>query len=167
MDLDHEKYMHLALNEARKSPPRPTNFRVGAVLVNGTTGEVLSTGYTLELPGNTHAEQCALSKFAQLHNLPFERVGEALRPELAAVIYTTMEPCVERLSGNLPCVDRILQTQTIDCGGIRRVFTGVKEPDIFVKGNSGRAKLERAGIQCILVPGFEKEALEVAKAGHK
>ncbi|KAF2089367.1 cytidine deaminase-like protein [Saccharata proteae CBS 121410] len=162
---DHKAYMLLALNEAKKSPPKPTNFCVGALLVNESTGDILSTGYTLELPGNTHAEQCALDKFAASHGLPEERVGEAL-PE-HTVIYTTMEPCNFRLSGNLPCADRIIRTTDEPNGGIRKVYLGVKEPEKFVGENEGRMKLERQGIECIHVPGLEEEILQVATAGHE
>lgn len=52
---DHRAYMEYALSLARKSPPRPTNYRVGAVVVDPATNEVLAGGYTLELEGNTHA----------------------------------------------------------------------------------------------------------------
>jgi len=49
--------MRFALELAEKSPPKPTNYRVGAVVVDAFNN-ILATGYTLELPGNTHAEQC-------------------------------------------------------------------------------------------------------------
>ncbi len=162
--MEHAWFMQLALDEARKSPPKPSNFRVGAVLVDEYSAQVISTGYTLELPGNTHAEQCCLQKYAARFRLPEERVGEVLPAH--TVIYTTMEPCVERLSGNLPCVDRLLRTQTDGKGGITKVYSGVQEPDTFVKKNSGRARLESNGIECIHVPGFEQEILVVATAGH-
>ena len=163
----HEHFMHLALAEARKSPPRSTNFCVGAVLVNGNTNKVLSTGYTLELPGNTHAEQCCLQKYAEMHGVPAERVGELLGPEINALLYTTMEPCVERRSGNTPCVDRITHTQSGGIGGITRVYTGVQEPDTFVTANSSRSRLETYGIACTTVNGFEEQALQIATAGHE
>jgi len=159
------QYMRLAIDEARKSPPKPTNFCVGALLVDEERDEVLATGYTSELPGNTHAEQCCLSKYAAKHGVPEDRVGEVLPP--GAVIYTTMEPCNLRLSGNLPCADRILQTQTEGKGGICKVYSGVKEPEKFVGENSGRAKLESHGVQCIYISGFEDEVLKVATAGHE
>src|SRR4051812_11593611 len=60
---DHATYMRLALDQAHESPPKPSNFRVGALLVDADTGAILSRGYTLELPGNTHAEQCCLIKY--------------------------------------------------------------------------------------------------------
>lgn len=162
---DHANYMRLALDQARKSPPKSTNYCVGALLVDEARDEILSTGYTLELPGNTHAEQCCLSKLASQHGIPEEKVGDVLPP--TAVIYTTMEPCNLRLSGNLPCADRIVQTKVNGQGGICKVYSGVKEPEKFVGENSGRTKLENHGVQCIYVTGFEDEVLKVATAGHE
>lgn len=161
---DHARYVRIALEQARHAPAIPTNYRVGAALVDESTGEVLATGHSLESPGNTHAEQCALQKFAARHNLPEDRVGEVLPSQ--AVIYTTMEPCVERLSGNLPCVDRILRTRGESGRGIIKVYSCIKEPDTFVKGNSGRFKLESQGVECVYLEGFQEECLEVATAGH-
>ncbi|KAI1346224.1 cytidine deaminase-like protein [Xylaria sp. FL0043] len=157
---DHEGYMKLALSLASKSPPKPTNYRVGAVMVDIATNEVLATGYTLELPGNTHAEQCCIEKLAQKYAATRTHLGEAL-PD-AVALYTTVEPCSQRLSGNTPCVDRILSVGR----RIRTVYVGVQEPDTFVTGNSSRRKLEEAGIEVVLVGGFEKDILDVATAGH-
>ncbi|KAI9878439.1 MAG: hypothetical protein M1830_000874 [Pleopsidium flavum] len=162
---DHAEYMRFALSLAKNSPPKPTNFCVGAVLVNAANNTILSTGYTLELPGNTHAEQCCFAKFAAEHGLPEDRVGEII-PE-GTVLYTTMEPCGKRSVGNMPCVDRILWTREAANGGIRTVYLGVREPETFVGENVGRAKLEANGIQCVHISGFEEDILEVATAGHK
>ncbi|KAI1422494.1 cytidine deaminase-like protein [Xylaria sp. FL1777] len=158
---DHEGYMRLALSLAVKSPPKPTNYRVGAVMVDTARNEVLATGYTLELPGNTHAEQCCIEKLAQKYTVTAAHLGEALPNAVA--LYTTVEPCSQRLSGNTPCVDRILSVGS----RIHTVYVGVQEPDTFVTGNSSRRKLEEAGIEVILVGGFEKDILEVATAGHE
>jgi pyrimidine deaminase RibD-like protein len=71
MDLD---YMKLAILEANKCTPVETAFNVGAILIS-SSGEILSTGfnppritqgYSRELPGNTHAEQCCLLKLSYL-----------------------------------------------------------------------------------------------------
>ncbi|MCJ1388400.1 hypothetical protein MMC18_001247 [Xylographa bjoerkii] len=159
-----EDYMRLALELAKQSPPKPTNFCVGAILVDEAENKILSTGYTLELPGNTHAEQCCLQKFAAQHGKSEEDVADLL-PK-GTVIYTTMEPCGKRLSGNSPCIDRILKTRNGSYGGIQTVYLGVSEPETFVGQNTGRARLEAAGIQCVHVSGFEQEILEVATAGH-
>jgi pyrimidine deaminase RibD-like protein len=163
---NHMQYMLLALDQAQESPPKPSNFRVGALLVDADTGAILSRGYTLECEGNTHAEQCCLLKYAQAHDLPEDRVGEALPPN--TVIYTTMEPCNLRLSGNLPCVDRIIRTTSLNGDRtIKKVYIGVKEPEKFVGENEGRKKLEGYGINVIHVQGLEERILHVATAGHE
>jgi len=163
---DHATYMRLALDQAQESPPKPSNYRVGALLVDSSNGIILERGYTLELEGNTHAEQCCLSKFASSHDLPEERVGEVLPAN--TVLYTTMEPCNLRLSGNLPCVDRIIRTRGTDgYRSIKKVYIGVKEPEKFVGQNEGRKKLEDHGIEVIHISGFEEDILRVATAGHE
>ena len=127
--------------------------------------KILATGYTLELPGNTHAEQCCLQKMATAQGISEEAVGERLPDK--CVVYTTMEPCGRRLSGNVSCVDRILLTRKAGTGGIRTVYVGVTEPEKFVGENTGRGKLEAGGIEYVHVAGFEKEILEIATAGHE
>lgn len=164
MAVTRDKYMQQALDEARKSPPQSTNYCVGALLVDVERDLVLSTGYTLELPGNTHAEQCCLQKIIDSHDSPEQDVRNCLPANTA--IYTTMEPCVFRQSGNLPCVDRILGAHGTD-RGIQTVYSGVLEPKAFVDNTIGRGKLEAAGIKCIEVPGFANEILAVATAGHQ
>lgn len=163
--LDHEGYMRQALDLAKQSTPKPTNFRVGAILVDEASNRILATGFTLELPGNTHAEQCCLRKFAASQNVEEDQVMHVLPP--STVIYTTMEPCNKRSVGNTPCVERILATQKGVKGGIKTVYLGVSEPEKFVGENAGRARLEAAGIVCIHVPGLEDEILKVATAGHE
>lgn len=163
--LNHLGYMRFALSHAQKSPPKPTNFRVGAVLVDEGTNRILSTGFTLELPDNTHAEQCALRKFCVANGVLEQDVGTVLPTQ--AVLYTTMEPCQKRSAGNVPCVDRILGTLSGDGRGIKKVYLGVKEPDTFVAANAAQSKLEQAGVICIHVLGLEEEILDTAIAGHQ
>lgn len=163
--LDHKRYMLLALSIAEMSIPRSTNFRVGAVLVDEGTNEILSTGYTLELPGNTHAEQCCLDNYCAMKEVSVDDIGNIL-PE-RSVLYTTMEPCDRRASGNVPCTERILRTKSGIYGGIKTVYLGVKEPIIFVGENTGRMKLEDGGVICVHVGGLEEDILKVATAGHK
>ncbi|KFY22817.1 hypothetical protein V493_06297 [Pseudogymnoascus sp. VKM F-4281 (FW-2241)] len=158
---DHAGYMSHALQQARLSPPKPTNFRVGAVLVDADLNRILSTGYTGELPGNTHAEQCCFIKIAQQRNIPEEDIGEVLPRN--TVLYTTVEPCDERLSGNRTCVDRILRLD----GAIKVVYVGVLEPETFIGQNRGRRKLENAGVKVAIVEGMKEQILEVSTAGHE
>ena len=157
---DHKGYMKYALEQARRSPPLPTNFCVGAVLVDADRNEILSTGYTLELPGNTHAEQCCFIKAAQAHHIPEERLSEVLPRN--TILYTTMEPCNKRLSRNKTCVERILGLK----GAVKIVYVGIKEPEKFVGQNEGRKRLEDAGIVVTAVEGMEDQILEVSTAGH-
>lgn len=158
----HKAAMLQALDLAKKAPPMPTNFCVGAVLVrlddNGRG--VVADGYTLEYPGNTHAEECCLLKMAALRSTTEEGLAEVMRSPHA--LYTTMEPCFRRLSGKLPCVDRILRQKS----WIREVHVGVDEPDTFVGSNPGRRMLEEAGIRVHHVAGLEDAILAVATAGH-
>ena len=154
---DHVSYMRHALSLAKKAPARRTNFRVGAILVDEDTNTVLSTGYTMELPGNTHAEECCLAKAP-------DGSGAATQTQKKKLaLYTTMEPCDKRASGNTPCTETILKKG----GGIRVVYVGVREPETFVGENVGRARLEEAGVGYVHVAGLEAEILEVATAGHE
>lgn len=158
---DHLKWLALALHFAKKAPRKPTNYCVGAVLMSPSREHpVLSTGYSLELPGNTHAEQCCLEKFASSKGIPVEELPSVLPND--SVIYTTMEPCVKRLSGNKPCVQRIIEAQNI-----KKVIVGIKEPEKFVSGNNALKILEKAGIVYLHVSGLEREILGVATAGHE
>lgn len=163
----HYDMMKIALGEADKSPPTDTAFCVGCVICptsdgsSSSTSEILATGFSRELPGNTHAEQCALDKIASEFK-PQPSPSKSV-PVLELDLYTTMEPCSERLSGNLPCVQRILKFNeqvdvfslprqliqhalpNVKAGSgetmqvrlkIRRVFQGVAEPDDFVNCQS-------------------------------
>ncbi|PGH08728.1 hypothetical protein AJ79_05919 [Helicocarpus griseus UAMH5409] len=182
----HLHYLRACLSLASQSPPKPTNFRVGAILLSRNpsspsetttyTDQFLSTGYTLELPGNTHAEQCALSKYTAAHNVLEDKIGEVLPPPdtpstAQVIMYVTMEPCGKRLSGNAPCVQRIIQTRNGNGGrrraGIDKVYFGVKEPGTFVGESVGCKMLSEAGVEWEVVEGLEEEILGVAMAGHE
>lgn len=169
MERTHEQehFMKLALAEARKSPPKPTNFCVGACLVvpGSQPTPLLETGYTLECEGNTHAEQSCFIKQAQKHGCDEEQLGEHL-PD-GTVLFTTMEPCNKRSVGNMPCVERITRLRRWNGRpAIAKVYVGVSEPETFVGVNEGRRKLEDAGIVVVHIPGFEDEILQIATAGH-
>ncbi|KAL8738057.1 MAG: hypothetical protein Q9181_001125 [Wetmoreana brouardii] len=166
----HVAFMEHALSCARKSPPAPNKFCVGACLVDADEGRVLSTGYSLELPrnaledgdqGSTHAEQCCFIKIAQKHGLPEERIGDVLPPN--TVLYTTMEPCNKRLSGNRTCVDRILGLR----GSVKAIYIGIREPDTFVGKSTGEGnrKLEAAGIRVEFIPETRLERVRAIVAG--
>lgn len=165
---EHNRFMLHALEKAALSPPAPTKFCVGACLVNADTGEILSTGYSEELPrdrpgdpGSTHAEHCCFIKISDQHSIPEARIGEVLPKN--TVLYTTMEPCNSRLSGNKCCVDRIIELK----GAIQTVYVGIQEPDTFIAGNSGRDRLEAAGVKMVFLEGLEDQIMPVTMAGHE
>lgn len=179
---DHLYYLHRALELARESPPRPTNFRVGAVIISNPLSEgsgptILATGHTLELPGNSHAEQCAIAKLAIEHGISETQLHTILPQEMNATLYSTLEPCGRRLSGNLSCVHRIIATRnktpgmsrpqdTSSEGGIRKVIFGAKEPSTFVGESEGCRMMDEAGIEWEYVEGLQDKILQVAKEGH-
>lgn len=163
MESDEERHliaMRHALSLAEKSPPKPSNFRVGAIIVDIATNDIVAEGYTLECPGNTHAEQCCFIKLAEKHKTSEANLASAITQPHA--LYTTMEPCFKRLSGNLPCVERILQQKS----WITEVYVGVLEPETFVGPNPGRKMLEDCNVKVTLVPGLQDRILQVATAGH-
>ncbi|KAJ2758822.1 DRAP deaminase, partial [Coemansia nantahalensis] len=87
--------MRAAIECAKKCASVDSAYNVGAVIADAE-GEVLSTGYSRQLPGNTHAEQCALEALGALEE-------RGMLASAGAALYTTMEPCSKRLSGNAPC----------------------------------------------------------------
>lgn len=175
--IRHYEQMLKALEEAGKCEATDTAFCVGCVISiqsdDDTHDTTLITGFSRELPGNTHAEQCALDKL--LSQYKPEARGSASSSIVPLDLYTTMEPCSERLSGNLPCVQRILEfnntrhTVSLPCRllseaslmrssaatvrvplRIARVFQGVSEPDDFVQCQ-GQNILRDNGIEVITV----------------
>lgn len=159
-DQRHLLAMQHALSLAEKSPPKPSNFRVGAIVIDIATNEIVAQGYTLECTGNTHAEQCCFIKLAEKYNTSEVNLASVMTKPHA--LYTTMEPCFKRLSGNLPCVERILQQKS----WITEVYVGVLEPETFVGPNPGRKLLQDHNIKVTLVPGLQDKILQVATAGH-
>ncbi|KZT54989.1 cytidine deaminase-like protein [Calocera cornea HHB12733] len=149
-DHAHVRFIRLALEEAAKCTPVPTAFCVGCVIVDpaGTGPRVVSTGYSRELSGNTHAEANALAKMP-------EQAGHH-----GLDLYTTLEPCSVRLSGLQPCAEGIVQS-----GKIKRVFVGVGEPDDFVKCE-GAKYLQDRGVEVLWVRDLEEECLKEARRGH-
>lgn len=168
---DHKAFMRYAVQQARLSPPSPDKFCVGAVLVDGDSGRILSSGYSLELPGHlngdpgsTHAEQCCFMKVAQQHGLPEARAEEYIGAVLPqnTVLYTTMEPCNARLSGSRTCCDRIVALKD----HIKTVYVGICEPSTFIAENDGKKRLESEGIRFEMVDGTHELCYEAAMAGH-
>lgn len=167
---EHLKFLRVALEEAEKCIPTPTAFCVGCVLVarpsESAIPVVLATGYSRELPGNTHAEANALSKARSLSSAELSATFSSTPPlDIESIlsqadVYTTLEPCSVRTSGLSPCADALIAAK------IKRCFIGVGEPDDFVNCE-GAQRLKNAGIQVIWMSGLEKECLSAARRGHE
>ena len=134
-------YMMHALRLSWKSDRTGTAYCVGAVLVDARSGEIVSTGYSRELEGNTHAEQCAIMK-----------LRDPIRNDKSLVLYTTMIPCSVRLSGNKSCVDWIIET-----GVISTVVYAIEEPKHFVDNRNSASMLSSGGITVEHMAEFSKE----------
>jgi len=172
-DQQHVQYLREALLEAAKCVPTPTAFCVGCLLVarypsNTDSPVVLATGYSRELPGNTHAEANALAKArslspAELSDMFPNVAGQ--HPTIDDVlmhtdVYTTLEPCSVRTSGLASCANELVAAK------VPRCFIGVGEPDDFVQCE-GAQKLKAAGCQVKWLKGLEEECLTAARRGHQ
>ncbi|KAI9504011.1 cytidine deaminase-like protein [Coemansia spiralis] len=136
------EFMELAIQQANRAQPIETAFNVGSLLVGGR--QIIATGYSRELPGNTHAAQCAIAK-SKSTTLAYLVPGSTL--------YSTMEPCSFRLSGNTPCSTHIINA------GIKKIVIGVKEPLTF-SNCQGVARLLEAGIEVVHLKILEEECLK-------
>lgn len=130
--------LQLAVDLAHRCPLSSSAFSVGAVIV-AATGDIVATGYSREDGTDAHAEEVALAK-ASVDSLT------------GATLYSSLEPCGERVSRQAPCTALILAT------GIERVVFALAEPPVFVTGH-GEEQLVEAGIKVIqlpeLAPGVE------------
>ena len=164
--------MQKALEEALSDNcvPLQTAFCVGCVLVArwpGIKPLTLATGYSRELPGNTHAEANALSKAFSLSRSHLTALFSLVSPPISSIeevmpytdVYTTLEPCSVRTSGLPACADALIKAR------VKRCIIGVGEPDDFVQCE-GAQKLKDAGIDVLWLKGLEKQCLDAARRGH-
>jgi diaminohydroxyphosphoribosylaminopyrimidine deaminase / 5-amino-6-(5-phosphoribosylamino)uracil reductase len=134
------RFLREAIELSRRCPPSDSAFSVGAVVV-GAGGAVLATGYSRESDPHDHAEEAALAKLT----------GQPL-PE--ATIYSSLEPCLRRLSRPRSCC------ALITAAGIRRVVLAWREPPLFVEGG-GSAWLAGRGVTVAEIPELGPEARAV------
>lgn len=182
------------LQLASQCPPTKTAFCVGCVIATRRTNEVVATGYSRETgdAANEHAEQVALNKLTPQLSSKTSSSPSANAAEYEGIVeldlYTSMEPCSERLSGASPCLDRILgfnsSASTSSNRGykITRVFQALPEPADFVVQNTSANRLKMGGVAVATVVDeasadsksgsegavgwIEREALRLAKKGH-
>lgn len=114
----HEELMQLAIEEMRKSKPdlrKKVDPKVGAILVS-PEGEILDFAHRSELRKGDHAEYTLL-----------ERKNHG-RDLTGCILYTTLEPCVDRNEPKVGCTFRAINAR------ISRVYIGHPDPDPTVAG---------------------------------
>ena len=127
--------LELALALASQCPSSHGKaYNVGCVIVDETDGLVLSTGYSREADA-VHAEEIALAKLLNNTNHHHHRL----------VLVTTMEPCSLRLSGQEPCINRILQSPL----SFSKIIVGCREPKKFNPNCVGLDMLRQGPISVI------------------
>ncbi len=134
-DEDHQ-WLAAAVELSRLSPPTPTNYAVGAIVVD-RDGGVLAAGYTGENGAREHAEEVALAKLSAQAGRDLDQV----------TLYSTLEPCTTRRSRSVTCTGLILSA------GIRRVVIALREPLLFADCH-GVESLRRAGVEVVEVVGL-------------
>eukprot|EP01138_Halocafeteria_seosinensis_P012868 gb/GECG01013145.1/.p1 GENE.gb/GECG01013145.1/~~gb/GECG01013145.1/.p1 ORF type:complete len:193 (+),score=25.61 gb/GECG01013145.1/:1-579(+) len=160
-------YLQQACALAFRCSSVDTAYNVGAVIVQPHDPEedrVVATGFSRELPGNTHAEECALEKAKQNDRkgtsmIPYcVQLDTAIMRELLhavenAILYSSMEPCSHRLSGKKPCTERIIEAR------IRKVVLALREPQTFVENCQGVEQLRSAGIEVVALEDGQFQSL--------
>ena len=125
-------WLRLAVTLSKKCIPTSTAFCVGAVIVDAD-GNKITTGYSRETDSHKHAEEIAIEK--ALH----AKINLA-----GSTIYSSLEPCGERLSGRKTCAQLIIEI------GIKRVVFAAYEPSKFVKGE-GAEFLQKADVEVVFI----------------
>ena len=132
--IDDHRWMTRAIELAHRCPPATGAYSVGAVIV-GENGEEIAFGFSREVDDTVHAEESALAKVA-----PDD-------PRLAtATIYSTLEPCSQRMSWPRTCTQLILEAK------IPRVVIAWREPSLFVADCQGYELLGAAGVTVVGMP---------------
>jgi diaminohydroxyphosphoribosylaminopyrimidine deaminase/5-amino-6-(5-phosphoribosylamino)uracil reductase len=130
------RWLREAIELSKRCPPSDTAFSVGALLVSGDhTREdaVIATGFSRERDPHDHAEETALAKAAEAAaDAELGDTGLADTGLADATMYTSLEPCLRRLSRPRSCA------QLIVAAGIRRVVLAWLEPPLFVPGGGAR-----------------------------
>lgn len=142
----HKELMQLAIDVMNKSVNEPREDgkippKVGAVLLF-PDGRV-ETAYRGELREGDHAEFTLLER-----KLANENVADC-------ILYTTLEPCVERNPPKVPCCRRVTNAR------IKKVFIGIEDKD--PKGN-GIRHLEKHGVEYKM---FDREFQRIIEEENK
>jgi ATP-dependent DNA helicase RecG len=136
----HRELMELAIKEmmlSKSDHKDKHDPKVGAVLVN-SSGEVIEVAHRGELRKGDHAE------FTLLERKKLDK------PLTGAILYTTLEPCVERNPPKSGCTFRAINAR------VSKVVIGHLDPDISVSG----VGVELLEAEKIVVEYFDKDLEE-------
>ena len=101
------RWLREAIELSRCCPPSDTAFSVGAVLVSGDQARessVIATGFSRERDPHDHAEETALVKATE--GAADAELAEARLAD--ATMYSSLEPCLRRLSRPRSCAQLIV-----------------------------------------------------------
>jgi ATP-dependent DNA helicase RecG len=140
-------FMEIAIDEMMKSKnePRPDGKippRVGAVIVYPDS-RTYETAFRGELRDGDHAEFTLLER-----KLSKEQLDEC-------ILFTTLEPCVERNAPKVPCCRRTTNAR------IKKVYVGIVDPDPTVS-RKGILHLENHGAKVLMFDRDLQKQIEEA-----
>jgi diaminohydroxyphosphoribosylaminopyrimidine deaminase / 5-amino-6-(5-phosphoribosylamino)uracil reductase len=146
-------WLTAAIELSQLCPPSDTAFSVGAVLVSAE-GQLIATGYSRELHPRDHAEEVAIARATG--SVPRTDRGAEWQSGTdaalaGATLYSSLEPCLARLSRAVPCAKLTV------AAGIRRVVIAWHEPPVFVPGG-GAAWLREHDVEVAEFPDLADQA---------
>ena len=115
-----EEAMRVAVSAAALNVVKESGGPFGAVIIDSTTGELISVGVNLVVSAGSsvlHAEMVAIMRAQKVAK--FYKVGGAA--EIATTLYTSAEPCAMCMGA-------------IPWSGIRRVVCGASDADVRAIG---------------------------------
>jgi pyrimidine deaminase RibD-like protein len=151
-------WLKAAIELSARCPQTDSAFSVGAIVVS-LAGTKVASGFSRETDPKDHAEEVALCRAAGATlggatlggatvagaTLGGATLGGATlaRATLAgATLYSSLEPCLARVSRPVPCAELIVRS------GVRRVVIAWREPPIFQPGG-GATWLASQGIEVV------------------
>ncbi|MGV3659119.1 MAG: deaminase [Prosthecobacter sp.] len=114
LELMNEAIAEAKLSKAEDSRIHP---KVGAILVNSDTGEILFRSHRGEDDNGGHAE----------YNI-FEKAAKAGYDTSLTSLFVTLEPCTRRGKDKIPCAVRIVANK------VQKVYIGTLDPNPHITG---------------------------------